>query len=221
MKRILITIANILLLVALFLTMTKGFSIKSFQVLSFRGLKEASDGLETKIEDVNKEANEYKKSLNTIQQDTQKLTKAKKDYLDLVSVSSASEIQEALQTKTYTIEYLWSRVGNYATKEGVNVTMSIASSTLNAEGYKNLNFTVSGEYFAINQFIRDIENDSNLDFTIDSFGMTASQATFVIKNVKIQQEASDKITTQTTNGTSPLTTNNSTNQVDNNTTSNK
>lgn len=221
MKRILITIANILLLVALFLTMTKGFSIKSFQVLSFRGLKEASDGLETKIEDVNKEANEYKKSLNTIQQDTQKLTKAKKDYLDLVSVSSASEIQEALQTKTYTIEYLWSRVGNYATKEGVNVTMSIASSTLNAEGYKNLNFTVSGEYFAINQFIRDIENDSNLDFTIDSFDMTASQATFVIKNVKIQQEASDKITTQTTNGTSPLTTNNSTNQVDNNTTSNK
>lgn len=221
MKRILITIANILLLVALFLTMTKGFSIKSFQVLSFRGLKEASDGLETKIKDVNKEANEYKKSLNTIQQDTQKLTKAKKDYLDLVSVSSASEIQEALQTKTYTIEYLWSRVGNYATKEGVNVTMSIASSTLNAEGYKNLNFTVSGEYFAINQFIRDIENDSNLDFTIDSFGMTASQATFVIKNVKIQQEASDKITTQTTNGTSPLTTNNSTNQVDNNTTSNK
>lgn len=221
MKRILITIANILLLVALFLTMTKGFSIKSFQVLSFRGLKEASDGLETKIKDVNKEANEYKKSLNTIQQDTQKLTKAKKDYLDLVSVSSASEIQEALQTKTYTIEYLWSRVGNYATKEGVNVTMSIASSTLNAEGYKNLNFTVSGEYFAINQFIRDIENDSNLDFTIDSFGMTASQATFVIKNVKIQQEASDKITTQTTNGTSPLTTNNSANQVDNNTTSNK
>lgn len=221
MKRILITIANILLLVALFLTMTKGFSIKSFQVLSFRGLKEASDGLETKIKDVNKEANEYKKSLNTIQQDTQKLTKAKKDYLDLVSVSSASEIQEALQTKTYTIEYLWSRVGNYATKEGVNVTMSIASSTLNAEGYKNLNFTVSGEYFAINQFIRDIENDSNLDFTIDSFDMTASQATFVIKNVKIQQEASDKITTQTTNGTSPLTTNNSTNQVDNNTTSNK
>lgn len=221
MKRILITIANILLLVALFLTMTKGFSIKSFQVLSFRGLKEASDGLETKIKDVNKEANEYKKSLNTIQQDTQKLTKAKKDYLDLVSVSSASEIQEALQTKTYTIEYLWSRVGNYATKEGVNVTMSIASSTLNAEGYKNLNFTVSGEYFAINQFIRDIENDSNLDFTIDSFDMTASQATFVIKNVKIQQEASDKITTQTTNGTSPLTTNNSANQVDNNTTSNK
>lgn len=221
MKRILITIANILLLVALVLTMTKGFSIKSFQVLSFKGLKEASDGLETKIEDVNKEANEYKKSLNTIQQDTQKLTKAKKDYLDLVSVSSASEIQEALQTKTYTIEYLWSRVGNYATKEGVNVTMSIASSTLNAEGYKNLNFTVSGEYFAINQFIRDIENDSNLDFTIDSFDMTASQATFVIKNVKIQQEASDKITTQTTNGTSPLTTNNSTNQVDNNTTSNK
>lgn len=202
MRKILLTIANLLLFIALVLVMVKGFSISSLQVLGFNGLKNASEGLETKIDEVNQATNSYKDTLNTIQQDTQKLTKAKKDYLDLVSVSSASDIQSALQTKTYTIEYLWSRVGNYATKEGVTVTMSIESSTLGANNYKNLRFTVNGQYLAISQFIRDIENDSNLDFTIDSFDMKASEASFIVKDVKIQQESTSKATMTTSDSTS-------------------
>ena len=202
MRKILLTIANLLLFIALVLVMVKGFSISSLQVLGFNGLKNASEGLETKIDEVNQATNSSKDTLNTIQQDTQKLTKAKKDYLDLVSVSSASDIQSALQTKTYTIEYLWSRVGNYATKEGVTVTMSIESSTLGANNYKNLRFTVNGQYLAISQFIRDIENDSNLDFTIDSFDMKASEASFIVKDVKIQQESTSKATMTTSDSTS-------------------
>ena len=66
--------------------------------------------------------------------------------------------------------------------------MTLGTSTLGAENYKNLNFTVGGQYLAISQFIRDLENDSTLDFTIDSFDMTSSQATFTVKDVKIQQE---------------------------------
>ena len=188
MKRILLIIANILLFIALVLAMLKGFSIGSLQVLGFSKLQEKSASLDDKIDEVNQEIENYKSSLNTLQKDAKELTSAKKNYLDLVSVSSASEIQEALQTKTYTIEYLWSRVGNYATKEGVTVTMSVGASTLGADNYKNLNFTVSGQYLAISQFIRDLENDSNLDFTIDSFEMTASSASFVVKDVRIQQE---------------------------------
>ena len=188
MKRILLTIANVLLIVAMILVMLKGFSIGSLQILGFGGIKTQSALLNEKIGKVNQEINNYKSSLNTLQKDTSSLTSAKKDYLDLVAVSSASEIQEALQTKTYTIEYLWSKVGNYAAKEGVTVAMTLGTSTLGAENYKNLNFTVGGQYLAISQFIRDLENDSTLDFTIDSFDMTSSQATFTVKDVKIQQE---------------------------------
>ena len=198
MRKILLIIANILLFVALVLVMLKGFSIGSLQVLGFSKLQEQSASLDDKIKEVNQEVGNYKSSLNTLQSDTKELTSAKKNYLDLVSVSSASEIQEALQTKTYTIEYLWSKVGNYATKEGVTVTMSVGASTLGADNYKNLNFTVTGQYLAISQFIRDLENDSNLDFTIDSFSMTASNATFVVKDVRIQQEqTSSSSSTQT------------------------
>ena len=33
-----------------------------------------------------------------------------------------------------------------------------------------------------------LENDANLDFTIDKFDMTANKCTFTVADVKIQQE---------------------------------
>ena len=123
-----------------------------------------------------------------MQSDVQSLAKAKKEYLDLVTVSTDSEIQNALQTKNYTIEYLWSRVGNHATKEGVVVKMEVVSSSIGSAEYNNLNFTATGTYLALTNFIYDLENDSNLDFTIDSFQMTSKKCTFTVKNVKIIKE---------------------------------
>ena len=111
------------------------------------------------------------------------------------------------RTKTYTIEYLWSQVGNHATKEGVVTKMELTSSNLSETGYKNLNFTVTGNYLAITNFISDLENDTSLDFTIDNFDMTNGKCTFVVKDIKIQKEATtqsvvSKSSTENTTGTS-------------------
>ena len=130
----------------------------------------------------------YTSALSKLKTDISNLTKAKKDYLDLVTISTESEIKQATQTKNYTIEYLWSRVGNHATSEGVNLKMEVGSSTLNDSSYKNLNFTATGEFLALVQFIYSLENDANLDFTIDKFDMTANKCTFTVADVKIQQE---------------------------------
>ena len=66
--------------------------------------------------------------------------------------------------------------------------MEVGSSTLNDSSYKNLNFTATGEFLALVQFIYSLENDANLDFTIDKFDMTANKCTFTVADVKIQQE---------------------------------
>ena len=66
--------------------------------------------------------------------------------------------------------------------------MDITSGTI----YRNLKFTVTGNYLAITNFITALENDSNLEFTIDEFSMTQNECTFTVKNVKIQQETSSK-----------------------------
>ena len=188
MRKVLLTILTILLLVMTALCMKNGIKVGSLQVLGFQGLADESQRLTEKISEADTKEKAYQTSLSKIETDAKGLASAKKDYLDLVSVSSASDIQQALQTKTYTIEYLWSRVGNHATSEGVTVTMKIAASTLGGSEYRNLNFTVTGKYLAITNFIYSLENDSNLDFTIDNFDMKTNVASFIVKDVKIITE---------------------------------
>lgn len=188
MRKILLSILTALLILALFLFMKNGISIGRFKILGFQGIADANSQLTTNINTANTKEQEYTSTIKKLQSDVQSLAKAKKEYLDLVTVSTDSEIQNALQTKNYTIEYLWSRVGNHATKEGVVVKMEVVSSSIGSAEYNNLNFTATGTYLALTNFIYDLENDSNLDFTIDSFQMTSKKCTFTVKNVKIIKE---------------------------------
>ena len=184
MKKTLISILLVLVLVIMALFMKNGIHAGPFQAYSFQEISDKNQELTTAINKANTANDNYTSALSKLSN----LTKAKKDYLDLVTISTESEIKQATQTKNYTIEYLWSRVGNHATSEGVNLKMEVGSSTLNDSSYKNLNFTATGEFLALVQFIYSLENDANLDFTIDKFDMTANKCTFTVADVKIQQE---------------------------------
>ena len=188
MKNILLTILTILITVIMVIVMKSGINIGSLHILGFQGIADENQKLLDVIEQSKQKNNEYTAKLQTINSDSEKLATAKKEYFDLVQVSTASEIQEAMQIKSYRVEYLWSRVGNHATKEGVKVKMEIASSSIGDSAYKDLKFTVNGNYLAITNFIYDLENDESLDFTIDDFDMKSDVASFTVKDVKIIQE---------------------------------
>ena len=189
MRKALLSILLILCITLLVLFIKNGMHIGPFQVYGFKNIKEKNTELTQTISSANAQSEGYTSALQKLQSDVELLTKAKKDYLDLVAQSTDSEIEKATQTKIYTIEYLWSKVGNYATQQGVSLeNISLSSSTLNNKDYCNLNFTVKGEYLAITQFITKLENDASLDFIIDDFHMTSSQATFVVKDVRVQRE---------------------------------
>lgn len=212
MRKILLTILTILLTLVLILCMKNGINIGALQISGFQRLADINQELTLKIQEADTKKTEYQTSVNKIKADTTDLTKVKKEYLDLITVSTDSEIQSALQIRTYTIEYLWSQVGNHATKEGVVAKMDIGSSSLGDAAYKNLNFTITGSYLGITNFISDLENDSKLQFTIDDFDMKSQQATFVVKDVKILKEntTSTSSSTKTTNSTNSNTTANTT-----------
>ena len=188
MKNILLTILTILITVIMVIVMKSGINIGSLHILGFQGIAEENQKLLDAIEQSKQKNNEYTAKLQTINSDSEKLATAKKEYFDLEQVSTTSEIQEAMQIKSYRVEYLWSRVGNHATKEGVKVKMEIASSSIGDSAYKDLKFTVNGNYLAITNFIYDLENDESLDFTIDDFDMKSDVASFTVKDVKIIQE---------------------------------
>ena len=188
MKNILLTILTILITIIMVIVMKSGINIGSLHVLGFQEIADENQKLLDVIAQSKQKNNEYTDKLQTINSDSEKLATAKKEYFDLVQVSTASEIQEAMQIKSYRVEYLWSRVGNHATKEGVKVKMEIASSSIGDSAYKDLKFTVNGNYLAITNFIYDLENDESLDFTIDDFDMKSDVASFTVKDVKIIQE---------------------------------
>ena len=194
MKNILLTILTILITVIMVIVMKSGINIGSLHILGFQGIADENQKLLDVIAQSKQKNNEYTAKLQTINSDSEKLATAKKEYFDLVQVSTTSEIQEAMQIKSYRVEYLWSRVGNHATKEGVKVKMEIASSSMGDSAYKDLKFTVNGNYLAITNFIYDLENDESLDFTIDNFDMKSDAASFTVKDVKIIQEEKSSMT---------------------------
>jgi len=200
MKRILILVLDILLLIIMVICMHRGVKIGPLHILSFQDIANANAQLTQEISNAEAKNSQYNSQLETIKTDSTALTKAKKAYLDLVTISTESEIQEALQTKTYSVEYLWSQVGNHATKEGVVTRMELVPSNIGNSEYKNLNFTITGSYLAMTNFISDIENDSDLDFTIDGFDMTSGKASFVVKDIKIKKENTSVTSNTPTSG---------------------
>lgn len=224
MRKLLISILLILLIVMTVLCVKNGINIGPLHVLGVTQIQDANGELTRKIAEAKNTNDNYANKLTEIKDLITDLGEARSEYLQTINVSTESEIREATQTKNYTIEYLWSQVGNHATQEGVNIRMDVVSGV--DENTKNLNFTVSGNYLAITNFITELENDSSLQFTIDEFSMTQNKCTFVVRDVFIRNETtmtSQNNTTTNTNATTNTTTNTtnntaSTNSVNNNNT---
>ena len=217
MRKLLISILLILLIVMTVLCIKNGINIGPLHVLGVTQIQDANGELTRKIAEAKNTNDNYANKLTEIKELITNLGETRNEYLQTINVSTESEIREATQTKNYTIEYLWSQVGNHATQEGVNIRMDVVSGV--DENTKNLNFTVSGNYLAITNFITELENDSSLQFTIDEFSMTQNQCTFVVRDVFIRSETTlSSQSNNTSNRTSQ--TNTSTNNVNTNNTNN-
>ena len=207
MRKLLISILLILLIVMTVLCIKNGINIGPLHVLGVTQIQDANGELTRKIAEAKNTNDNYANKLTEIKELITNLGETRNEYLQTINVSTESEIREATQTKNYTIEYLWSQVGNHATQEGVNIRMDVVSGV--DENQRNLNFTVSGNYLAITNFITELENDSTLQFTIDQFSMTQNQCTFVVRDVFIRPERTTRSssTTSSTNTTTDEDTN--------------
>ena len=202
MKDILITVISILLTVVIIICMVKGLTVGSFRILSISNIKQESLNLDNEVDELNNLKNAtYKKKIDDLQTATKDLTTAKQKYLDLASVSSDEEIQEANLEQTYAMEVLWNKVGSYATKEGVTLKWDVSSTGVNNK--YTLNFTTTGSYVGVISYIYALENDSDLAFRIENFKMTASgenvTATFTVNNVAIKAETISSTSSNNTN----------------------
>ena len=226
MKKLLISILIILVFVLTAFTIVKGVQIGSFQIWGVMDIQKNNAQLESTVTEATRLASTtFPSKVSEVNASMENLEKEKTTYEDMVAVSSTGDVQTASQLSNYTLDFLWTEIGTHATSEGVNIDITLTPGTGGSDVY-NMNFTAVGSYVGITEFIRDIEDDSDLAFKIEEFSMKAGssnsilQATFVCKNIPIEGVSS--IDTKTENTENKTTTNstNSTNTTSNTTSTN-
>lgn len=209
MKKLLLSIVIILVIILTGITVVNGFQIGELTILGITGIKEKNEELDTTIKQATKLAStDYQKKIDNLNETIKKLESEKSKYDDMVDVSTDSEVQAANQSYENMIEFLLIRIENHAKAEGVNMKMDVTRSSSGAENVYNLNFTATGAYVGIEEFITDIEDDSKLGFKIEDFKMTASsengstvQATFTCRDISINGISSSTVNTTTNSNT--------------------
>lgn len=209
MKKLLLSIVIILVIILTGITVVNGFQIGELTILGITGIKEKNEELDTTIKQATKLAStDYQKKIDNLNETIKKLESEKSKYDDMVDVSTDSEVQAANQSYENMIEFLLIRIENHAKAEGVTMKMDVTRSSSGAENVYNLNFTATGAYVGIEEFITDIEDDSKLGFKIEDFKMTASsengstvQATFTCRDISINGISSSTVNTTTNSNT--------------------
>lgn len=211
MRKILISILIVLLLAVIYLMAFKGIDVLGIKILALSEIKDKSTNLETKLENVSTLTSvEQPKAMSTLNSSVKELIIAKEEYNDKVLYSSSEDIAKAAQTIPYETEYLWTRLGNHAKKNSINLKYELrqaSNSITQSQGTKqyDLYFTLTGSYVSISEFIAALENDSSLNFKIENFVLNPTkesteilQATFTVKEISIKTENIRQTTTDTT-----------------------
>lgn len=218
MRKVLISILLVLLIILAGFTIFQGISIGSFQILGTEGIIKLNDDLTFEINQANtKIKSDLQSKKSELNEQVRQLLQNKEDYFNLANVSTETEISKAQTQEIYDIAFLFLKIGRHGRAEGVNFRMDILSSDAGETSVKNIAFTVNGAYSATIEFIRSLEDDSELQFRIEDFHMLPSggenlETTFNVNGIRINLE------TLTDNGTSTQTTDvTGTNTIDTNT----
>ncbi len=173
MRKILLIVVVCLLLIFSGFFMINGIS--AVDIHGFMDLHEENKKIDQKIEELaNDSIITYEKSKTKIKSAANDLTKSKTEYENQAILSSSQTSNYVTQTEKYDIEYLWTRLGNYAKDEGCTLKIDVSSTDEEKENnLYNLRFHVGGSYAGITDFIYDIENDSKLGFQIENFAITS------------------------------------------------
>lgn len=201
-------------------TTVVGIKIGNFQILSISQMIEKNNLLNEKIATASSLSSvDYPENVKTLEDTYTKHTIQKQKYEELVGFADGED-SNIYETKQYDIGYLWRIFGKYATTRNLKIGMDVQKNSSAKETLYDLNFSVSGGYVNISQFISDIENNSELNFRIYNFKMSGSgeevSASFTIKNVNIEALLSTQTSTDTD---SSNTTTNTDNNIQNNSTS--
>ena len=219
MRKILMSLITIFLLGFAIYIVIYGFNLGNLEIKSILAIKEENAILEQKIANASKLRNtDYTQSLTLLENAYKKLMTEKDNYEQMLALGVDENGETLNKIVEYETEKLWVTLGNYAKKEGVDWKMDVTSNNSISKTY-DLNFTVTGGYIQIIDFLYDMERDTTLVFKIENFKMVPGSstdsltATFTCKDIKvnISENSSTTSTNQDTNTSTSTNENTTTN----------
>lgn len=214
MRKILLYLILIISIFGAIIIVTKGIYSENIEIDSYLAIAEENQELDDLIKEANnqKEVN-YQKQEESLKNAYKSLNSEKESYQELLELGVDKDGIPLSRIQEYEIEKIWISIGGYAEKEGVDLKIDISVNNADLKTY-DLNFTVTGMYSSIEDFIRDIQSDNTLVFKIENFKLVSANAedmltaTFVCKEIKINianentDDTSDSSNTVETNKTS-------------------
>ncbi len=194
MKKILIIILIVLLVALLVFIGLNGLTIGQFQILGVKQIQEKNLELDNKIEEsVKLIQTDYKQQETVLNASIKQLEVEKKEYDQLVQLATTENGVLTGVLEEYEYETILIRIGSYSTMEDTIIQWDLVKANSIIEDYYNINFTLTGSYISIIDFLSKIENDDILGFRIENFALTTSasvegalQATFTCSEIVIK-----------------------------------
>ena len=214
MKRLVLFLILVLLALASYMVIWEGFEKQMpIQTYTYKEVEAKHEALNTEIATLNdlngRQFNEVKQSIN----DAVKLYEDKKSEYEALAQEQRNMAFDS--TDLYDLDFIWTKVGNYASSHNVVLKLDIIkSATARTESNEyiicDLDFMCIGEYIGITDFIYDVEDDDRFKFEISEFNMVKpnvdeimvlfaentpkdllekkTQATFKVKNLPINSK---------------------------------
>lgn len=196
-KYLLIIVLVILAIICLSLVLF-GFEIGKFKINSYTEIKQISAERNLALTNLkHKNFAEFTQKKENLKDSVEEYKVKKAEYDSLVAEGKIKESAIYSSMDIYNIDFLWAKLGHNATKNGVtlqfDVTKSSTTTSISSDYVMcDLNFSITGEYINITDFIYSIEDDDNLNFEISNFiiekGGENLQANFVVKGILINSQ---------------------------------
>lgn len=168
MRKIIFAVLAIVLLIFTGFIIYRGTSIGKIKIWGIKQISEENDVIDQKNADLATLVNvSYPNALTQLNNSGEAMQAEKKKYEEEVTMASSSKYY--MQSEKYKLEFLWTKIGNYAKDNNINPKMEVSNGSAN--GIYNLTISAVGKYKNVASFIYAIENDSRLGFKIEDFSM--------------------------------------------------
>ena len=174
MRKIVFIVLTVIMCIVMGVVAVNGIGFAN--VLGIKQIKEENQKIKGNNDELSNLIDvKYPNAVQSLEDAEKQLKTAKEEYESQIALNADSGTGYLATTEKYEIEFLWTRIGNHALDNDVDIKIDLTNSS--TSGLYKLNFEVTGSYVGITDFIYSIENDSKLGFKIDNFAATANATT--------------------------------------------